>query len=228
MTKSKTLSDLQALIQESVQLRTAPPELLGVILEKPPISIRERLTIYQDAYQIRLLESLRDDFARVEYALGDEDFEKLTLNFIRQNSSHTRNLAEYGEYFPDFIKLHKNDAYALAVTDWLEVLSSHASNPEKQLSSAEIQLGQTFKVQTMPSTLARQIGETRVAVYRSNGAVNQLELTLPLFDLLIFLETERAMDELTYFSQKSHINDEQLAETIQEWIGSHIIYCKPI
>lgn len=228
MNRPKNLSELQLLIQQSVQTRTLQPELMGVILEKPPISIRERVSIYQDAYQIRLLESLRDDFARVESSIGEEQFEKLALNFIRENLSVVRNLAEYSEKFPDFIKVHQKNAYVVAVTDWLEVLSSHAPNPEKQLSSEEIQSGGAFQIQSLPSTITQQIDESRIAIFRNHGETKTLDLPSPLFALLQFLEGSRTVDEISEFAQRNQIGDELIAKTIHDWISHQIIYIKPL
>lgn len=228
MNRIKNLSDLQLLIQESVQSRTLAPELMDLVIEKPPISISNRISIYQDAYQIRLLESLRDDFNRVESAIGEDEFEKLALDFIRDNPSIVRNLAEYSENFPAFVKIHHDDAFVLAMMDWLEVLSSQAQNPEIQLSTDEIQSGRAFKIQARPSTVTRQVENSRITFYRHDDETQTLDLTAPLFELLQFLETSRTVEELSQFSKRLNIDDDLIAKTVHEWIVKRVVYCQPI
>lgn len=227
MNRIKNLSDLQLLIQKSVQSRTLPHELMDLVLEKPPISISDRISIYQDAYQIRLLESLRDDFSRVESAIGEDQFEKLALDFIRDNPSLVRNLAEYSENFPAFVKIHHEDAFVLATMNWLEVLSSHAPNPETQLSHEEIQSGRAFKIQARPSTIARQVENSRITIYRHNDETYALDLTSPMFELLQFLGSSRTVDELSQFAHQLNIEDDLIAKTIHEWISKSVVYCQP-
>lgn len=228
MNRIKNLSDLQLLIQESVQSRTLANELMDLVLEKPPISISDRISIYQDAYQIRLLESLRDDFTRVESAIGEDEFEKLALNFIRNKPSIVRNLAEYSENFPAFVKIYHEAAFVVATMDWLEVLSSHAPNPETQLSHDEIQSGRAFKIQSRPSTIARQVDNSRITFYRHNDETQTLDLTSPLFELLLFLESSRTVGELSQFAKRLNIDDDLIAKTIHDWISKSVVYCKPI
>lgn len=228
MKNIKNLSELQLLIQKSVQTQTLPLELMDVILEKPPISIRERLSIYQEAYQIRLLESLRDDFSKLENFLAEEQFEKLAQNFIRTNPSTFSNLAEYSEKFPNFVKIYHKEAFELAQREWLQVLSSQAPTPAQLISFDEIQSGQAFTIQVMPSTISRQIGDIRIAYYRHNDETRSLELNLPLFKFLQFLETSKTLEELTQFAQELNLNDEHIAKTIHEWIRNGIVYCKPL
>lgn len=228
MSKIKNLSDLQLLIQESVQSRAFALELMDLVIEKPPISISDRISIYQDAYQIRLLESLRDDFSRVESAIGEDEFEKLALNFIRDTPSIVRNLAEYSESFPAFVKIHHEAAFVLATRDWLEVLSSNSPNPETQLSPDEIQSGRAFKIQARPSTIARQVDNSRITLYRHNDETRTLDLTSPLFELLQFLESSRTVEDLSQFAKRLNIGDNVIAETIHEWISKSVVYCQPI
>ena len=227
MNRIKSLSDLQLLIQKSVQSRALAHELMDLILEKPPISIGDRISIYQDAYQIRLLESLRDDFSRVESAIGEDEFEKLALDFIRDNPSIVRNLAEYSENFPAFVKIHHDDVFVLAMMDWMEVLSSHAPNPETQLSHDEIQSGRAFKIQVRPSTIVRQVDNSRISFYRHNDETRTLDLISPLFELLKFLESSRNLQELSQFAHQLNIDDDLIAKTIHEWISKSVVYCQP-
>ena len=59
---SLQLSDLQKLIQTSIQTQTESIELESLIQDKPPLSHSQRIAIYQKAYFILMSESLNEDF----------------------------------------------------------------------------------------------------------------------------------------------------------------------
>jgi hypothetical protein len=134
MKKTKSLYEIQSLLQDSIQKQTVPADLAEIILEKPPISTQLRLNIYQDAYQIRLVESLREDFESVESALTHIDFDTIAIQFIHSTPSEYQNLAEYSEKFPLFIQKQYPELAITAHLEWLEVLATHAADPKIFLS----------------------------------------------------------------------------------------------
>lgn len=228
MSKLKSLSELQVLIQNSVQNKSMLAELNQIIIEKPPISIPERIKIYQNAYHIRLLESLRDDYSRVEDKLGELEFEKLASVFIEKTPSRVRNLAEYSKSFSDFIKTQKPSVYHEAIMDWLEILSVNAEIPGQQLNSEDIQSGKEFKITILPSTIAERIGNYSIVVSSIDGEVKFLDLDEVHFNFLKFLEVERSLQEIGQYAQSYKIGDEILSKIISDWIQNKIIYCKAI
>lgn len=228
MTKLKSLSELQILIQTSVQNKLMSSELNQIVIEKPPISIQERIKIYQNAYHIRLLESLRDDYSRVEAKIGEIEFENLASVFIEKTPSRVRNLAEYSKSFPDFIKTQKPSVYLEAVMDWLEIISVNAEMPARQMSSEDIQSGTAFKITTLPSTIAERVGNYSIVVSSIGGESKFLDLDEMPFNFLKFLETERDLQEIGQYAQDHKIDDEILSKLISEWIQNKIIYCKAI
>ncbi|MGZ3745036.1 MAG: hypothetical protein ACXWRA_14765 [Pseudobdellovibrionaceae bacterium] len=70
MKNSTNLFELQLELQNAIKNKNLPQNLKEALYEKPPISISLRVQIYQEAYTLRLKESLRDDFPRVEEALS--------------------------------------------------------------------------------------------------------------------------------------------------------------
>lgn len=229
MSNIKSLSELQVLIQNAVRSNELTSiDFNSIIIEKPPISVQARIKIYQDAYRIRMLESLRDDFSRVEEAIGENEFEKLAIRFIHKNPSKVRNLAEYSQSFPDFIKTQKPHLYPEAITDWLEILSLNAEPPTDQMSAEDVQSGKPFKIETLPSTLAEQTDKQRIIVHCFNGEAKFLDLNQVLFNFLKFLEIERSFEEISQFAHDNKIDENILSITITEWIQNKIIYCKAI
>ena len=65
---------------------------------------RDRLAIYVDAYRLRLLDVLRDDFPGLMALSGDEEFERLGRSYIDAHPSTYFNARWYGEGLPDFLR----------------------------------------------------------------------------------------------------------------------------
>ena len=227
MRKSQSLAELQELVQTAVQSGAASADLIQVILERPPISTSQRLQIYRDAYMIRLRESLRDDFPKVESALGETQFEEIIEEFIKSHPSRVPNLAEYSAGFPEFVRTRTPQAYLAAVQDWLEIRAQHAEFPEAVASLTEIQNGAPFKIKTMPSTCLQEVGGEFVIAIRCREEVSLLKLEPTELKLLQFLQSERSFDDITEFLQAESLDEEFLTKTIFEWIKNEIIYCRP-
>lgn len=113
--KAPRLSELQELLRrvwttpEGIDAALASPEgraLRPWIAEQPPISPRERLAVYSDAYFSRLLESLGEDFAAVKRAVGEEDFRRLIADYLAAHPSHSYNISDAGERLAEFAAKH--------------------------------------------------------------------------------------------------------------------------
>ena len=225
MKKTKSLYEIQSLLQDCVQKRNSPTELAEIILEKPPISTQLRLNIYQDAYQIRLLESLREDFESVESALTHIDFDTIAIQFI--HSTEYQNLAEYSEKFPLFIQQHYPKLAITAHLEWLEVLATHAADPKIFLTINEIQSGIAFKIKLLPSSVLQNVQDKYLLAYRKNTKVYSTEVTQEQFQLLEFLATERTLEDVSGYIESKHQNSSDIMTTFQEWIKNNILYCLP-
>lgn len=66
-----------------------------------------RLSIYGDAYFLRIFEVLLLDFAAVSRALGEEDFRILAVEYLAANPSRSPSLSDVGEKFPAFAAAHR-------------------------------------------------------------------------------------------------------------------------
>jgi hypothetical protein len=66
--------------------------------EFPP---EARLSVYTEGYEIRLFESVREDFPALEYYLGEEKFAEKVTDYIRQNPSTFWDLALYSLSFAE-------------------------------------------------------------------------------------------------------------------------------
>ena len=88
---------------------------------KIALSAKERMGIYHNAYRVRLVEVLLDNFEHTAMYLGEEWFYKLANIYVQEHESNCHNISEYGYHFPDFlaIQLPKDlEVSELALMDW--------------------------------------------------------------------------------------------------------------
>lgn len=88
---------------------------------KITLSPQQRMGIYHNAYRVRLVEVLLDNFEHTAMYLGEEWFYKLANTFVQLHASTHHNIAEYGYQFPDFLakQLPKDQEVSeLALMDW--------------------------------------------------------------------------------------------------------------
>jgi hypothetical protein len=103
--RSKPLLDLKVL-QENFQhfLLAKNPSILAEIIDVPPVPATIRLEIYEDAYYLRLLESLQSDY-EVFYALvGEETFDLMGRAYIQAFPSTFRSVRWFGKEFAAFLR----------------------------------------------------------------------------------------------------------------------------
>ena len=71
------------------------------------LSVEATLDIYQRDYHARLSEVLGSTFETLWMILGDEDFQRLCLDYIASHPSTFRNLINYGHQMPEFLHRHR-------------------------------------------------------------------------------------------------------------------------
>jgi hypothetical protein len=87
----------------------------------------ERLAIYRNAYQARLLEALASNFPFLHTCLGDDEFCTLATAYIEQQPSCYRSIRWFGDGLPAFIlrsELYQElpSANEIAIFDWTMTL----------------------------------------------------------------------------------------------------------
>ncbi|MBS2025637.1 MAG: DUF692 family protein, partial [Deltaproteobacteria bacterium] len=98
-----------ALANEPGPTRAQEPEprALHAIAEGPPASREERLSVYAEAYFVRLVEALSSDFPAVKRAVGAAEFHSLVAHYLMRHQSRSPSLANLGEQFPAFLAQHE-------------------------------------------------------------------------------------------------------------------------
>jgi hypothetical protein len=105
------------------------------------VVIPERqLAVYQRAYLARLVECVRDDYPLLIQALGDEPFDALATQYVREFPPETNSLNFYSRHFATFLRsrvpLDSSWAYDLARVEWALIEAIHADG-SKTLTSLQ-------------------------------------------------------------------------------------------
>lgn len=86
------------------------------------LSSEFRLSIYHNAYRVRLAETLLDTFEHTANYITLELFETLAYAYIEKHPSTNTNIGMYGQHFPDYLKQELpscQEVFEIAMMDWL-------------------------------------------------------------------------------------------------------------
>lgn len=228
MSSRDCLLELQQMIQAAIHQGAWPEELDSFIAGDCRRSARERMDVYQDAYRIRMTTSLCEDFSRVENVLGRGELKALAWEFIQENPSTVRNLAEYGEAFPEFLRRKSGRIYRYAEIDWLEILSFHASVSNDVATPQEIANGLPFVLAFNEATKYYANAEETIVLYRFQNEVHEIQLNARQAMLLSFLKGERMLAEVEAFSQSHDISPEEMVSCLTAWLERSILICRKV
>jgi len=86
------------------------------------LSSEFRVSIYHNAYRVRLAETLLDTFEHTANYITVELFETLAYAYIEKHPSTNTNIGMYGQHFPDYLKQELpscQEVFEIAMMDWL-------------------------------------------------------------------------------------------------------------
>ena len=117
-----SLRSLQKNFQE--YLLTQNPKIQSAIITTNKLSAHTRLEIYRDAYFLRLLETLEQDYAVLRAIMGEHEFNYLAYCYINAFPSQYRSMRWFGKNLLDFMQhtLPYSNQYSLveiAQFEWL-------------------------------------------------------------------------------------------------------------
>ncbi len=150
--------------------------IADAIVDAPPLSTRDRLGIYRNAYQVRLIEALDDTFPVLHAVLGDEMFDALGRDFVAAQPSVHRSIRWYGGELAKF--LGETAPYAgqpilaeLALLEWTlaEVFDSADARPlpRSELSAVDASLWSDLRFEFHPSLRRLDLRWNTVAVWQA-------------------------------------------------------------
>ncbi len=103
-----SLADLQTwlagVITDPRGPKNIPLDRIEELVETPHFPVLERLSVYADAYFLRLLETLSENFPATRRALGDDGFRRAAAEYLLRNPSRSPSVENLGERFPEFFK----------------------------------------------------------------------------------------------------------------------------
>ncbi|OCH98321.1 DUF2063 domain-containing protein [Legionella jamestowniensis] len=98
-----------------------------VIMGSEKVSATKRLAIYRDAYRIRLLECLANNYPILKRYIGLAAFQKMGLAYLEKNPSSYRSIRWFGDNFSVYLKSIGEDCLAeLAQFEWSLALAFDA------------------------------------------------------------------------------------------------------
>ena len=126
------LKKLQYTFQENV-LELSQSDSNAWISAEGRATTEMQLSIYQHAYQARLIEVLTNDYPTLLIAIGEEYFMQLATNYIHSHPSKFFSLRDFGAAFANFIARLIQQKTTWQEMPWLY-----------ELATFEWRLGQTF------------------------------------------------------------------------------------
>jgi hypothetical protein len=92
-------------LQQDMQrhLRGEESAVTAAIVDAPPLPAADRLAIYRNAYQVRLIDALHDTYPILHGLLGDEAWLDLGEAYVAAHPSVFRSIRWYGGELADFL-----------------------------------------------------------------------------------------------------------------------------
>ncbi|MBX9769206.1 MAG: DNA-binding domain-containing protein [Bdellovibrionales bacterium] len=224
----KNLALLQSEFQKAVQNGTSPDGVIQSIQDSSLRSREQRLSVYLDAYRLRMTESLKDDFAALNQHLGEEKLEALALEYVRSHPSFDRNLAEYSQRFPAFLGHHHPELFEFAQREWMKIVSLQSAPVLNALTLAEVQSGAPFVLAVNPSLFSMDApadGEVMVS-FKNKSEVQFLNLSPDQWAFLNFFSAPRSMSEVENWIGSSGLDESLFTSLLTLWIQQGVLYCK--
>jgi hypothetical protein len=100
----KALRELQQDMQRYLLGEESP--VIAHIVDAPPLPAADRLGIYRNAYQVRLIDALDSTYPILHALLGDEMFSALGEGFVAEHPSEFRSIRWYGSELAEFVSHH--------------------------------------------------------------------------------------------------------------------------
>ena len=122
----KQLAQLQHAFQDYV-LEPGKPESISWVSSHGRADPETQLSTYAFAYRARLKEVLANDYHALLMAVGDEQFNQLSEDYIDAHPSRYYSLRDFGRHLPEFVfdrvqhhqrYLDKHWLYELALFEW--------------------------------------------------------------------------------------------------------------
>jgi hypothetical protein len=104
------MTDLYRL-QEQLQnyLLSSETDIQASIVATDKVPVVKRLAIYGDAYRIRLLEALANNYPLLKRYVGEDIFQKIGISYIDNQPSRYRSIRWFGDKFAEYLVAYDNN-----------------------------------------------------------------------------------------------------------------------
>jgi hypothetical protein len=146
------------------------------IVDAPPLPAAERLAIYRNAYQVRLIDALHETYPVLHGLLGDEAWVEMGQTYVAAHPSVFRSIRWYGRELADFLAASTPYSEApilaeVALLEWTlaEVFDAAdaPSLPRAALSAVEPSAWGTLTLEFHPSLRRLAFSWNTAAVWRA-------------------------------------------------------------
>ncbi len=244
--KKNSLLNLQLSLSKAI--KSDPKDLVDIenlkIKNQPPISILERLFIYQEAFKQRMLESFAEDFPRVKEILLEDEFYSLVFSYLKKYPSQYWSLGEVSKNFSLFIEssnllLNYPFLAQLAELEWLKNLSYLAFDescfnfeeigkiPENLLGKLSLKLNKSvfFYQSSWDLEEKQNIYDNKekyfCIIFKNKNNVIKKKISKKQYELLELISKNKTVEEIT--SQMEDINENDMTAWIHTWVSERII-----
>ncbi len=100
----KTLAELQDTFQRAIL--SGDDAVLAEIVDTSKERREVLFSVYRNAYTLRLVEVLSNDYEHLKAYMGDAPFDLMARTYILHNPSGTPNARWYGGRLPEFLRIH--------------------------------------------------------------------------------------------------------------------------
>jgi hypothetical protein len=114
-------------------LLTEQEDITSQVVSTPQVSAIDRLEIYRQAYYLRIIEVLQQDYAALNYCMGDQAFYDLATDYIDACPSIFKSIRWYGKKLAQFMQAdtrYANQAWLIEMAEfeWLLTESFDATD----------------------------------------------------------------------------------------------------
>ena len=99
------VDELRALqLRFQAYIEDVSEDFIDDIISTTEARAEHRLAAYYNAYRLRLIDCLANDYSVLRQTLGEETFEYLVLDYLRQYPSRHPSVRWVGQHLPQFIR----------------------------------------------------------------------------------------------------------------------------
>jgi len=141
---------------------------------------KKRFAVYQNAYEIRLTESLKEDFPECQKQLGEERFSNLLRHYVQTNPSSYWSLAQLSEDFYQHISRLHPELRELAHFEWQLILTQLSAYEQpfdfSKLACLDTQQQESFFIRLIKSAHFAHKNNSTWLLFRNQESIQELKL----------------------------------------------------